>query len=77
MEEESAEELPEEMSRREAEDKQQEKKDSTYKMKHFRWSGPPTSKRNNGFMKSRDEGRPLLVLLKNGIIRDGQEQKME
>ncbi|KAG7215532.1 hypothetical protein INR49_014699 [Caranx melampygus] len=77
MEEESAEDFPEEMSRREAEDKQQEKKDSTYKMKHFRWSGPPTSKRDSGFMKSRDEGRPLLALLKNGIVRDGQEQKME
>lgn len=77
VEEESAEDLPEEMSRRGAEDKQQEKKDSTYKMKHFRWSGPPASKRNNGFMKSRDEGRPLLALFKNGVIQDGQEQKME
>uniref|UniRef100_A0A668RKW1 Adrenocorticotropic hormone n=1 Tax=Oreochromis aureus TaxID=47969 RepID=A0A668RKW1_OREAU len=33
----------------------QEKKDGSYKMKHFRWSGPPASKRYGGFMKSWDE----------------------
>uniref|UniRef100_A0A3B4UNE8 Proopiomelanocortin a n=1 Tax=Seriola dumerili TaxID=41447 RepID=A0A3B4UNE8_SERDU len=84
VEEESAEDFPEEMMRREAEDEPeqlhdvQEKKDSTYKMKHFRWSGPPASKRYGGFMKSRDERsqRPLLTLFKN-IDKDGQEQKTE
>ncbi|XP_023276532.1 pro-opiomelanocortin-like [Seriola lalandi dorsalis] len=84
VEEESAEDFPEEMMRREPEDEPeqlhdvQEKKDSTYKMKHFRWSGPPASKRYGGFMKSGDERsmRPLLTLLKN-IDKDGQEQKTE
>ncbi|KAI3365883.1 hypothetical protein L3Q82_000861 [Scortum barcoo] len=40
----------------------QEKKDGSYKMKHFRWSDPPASKRYGGFMKSWDERsqRPLL-----------------
>ncbi|XP_076610584.1 pro-opiomelanocortin-like isoform X1 [Chaetodon auriga] len=54
-----------------------EKKDSTYKMKHFRWSGPPASKRYGGFMKSWAERnqRPLLTLFKNVINKDGQEQK--
>lgn len=57
----------------------QEKKDGTYKMKHFRWSGPPASKRYGGFMKSWDERsqRPLLTLLKNIINKDGQEEKRE
>ena len=56
-----------------------EKKDGTYKMKHFRWSGPPASKRYGGFMKSWDERsqRPLLTLFKNVINKDGQEQKRE
>ncbi|XP_062270893.1 pro-opiomelanocortin [Scomber scombrus] len=54
----------------------QEKKDGTYKMKHFRWSGPPASKRYGGFMKSWDERsqRPLLTLFKNVINKDGQQQ---
>ncbi|XP_041822598.1 pro-opiomelanocortin [Chelmon rostratus] len=55
----------------------QEKKDGPYKMKHFRWSGPPASKRYGGFMKSWDERsqRPLLTLFKNIINKDGQQQK--
>ncbi|XP_026219042.1 pro-opiomelanocortin-like [Anabas testudineus] len=55
----------------------QEKKDGPYKMKHFRWSGPPASKRYGGFMKSWDERsqRPLLTLFKNVINKDGQQQK--
>uniref|UniRef100_A0A3P8SRX7 Proopiomelanocortin a n=1 Tax=Amphiprion percula TaxID=161767 RepID=A0A3P8SRX7_AMPPE len=56
-----------------------EKKDGTYKMKHFRWSGPPASKRYGGFMKSWDERsqRPLLTLFKNVINKDGQEEMRE
>lgn len=93
-EEESVEVLPGEMRRRrqiaaeeevaEAEQEQlpgdlQEKKDGTYKMTHFRWSGPPASKRYGGFMKSWDERsqRPLLTLFKNVINKDGQEQERE
>ncbi|XP_027147539.1 pro-opiomelanocortin isoform X2 [Larimichthys crocea] len=55
----------------------QEKKDGSYKMKHFRWSGPPASKRYGGFMKSWDDRsqRPLLTLFKNVINKDGQQQK--
>ncbi|XP_074483246.1 pro-opiomelanocortin-like [Sebastes fasciatus] len=55
----------------------QEKKDGSYQMKHFRWSGPPASKRYGGFMKSWDERsqRPLLTLFRNVINRDGQQQK--
>ncbi|XP_044192120.1 pro-opiomelanocortin-like [Thunnus albacares] len=54
-----------------------EKKDGTYKMKHFRWSGPPASKRYGGFMKSWDEHsqRPLLTLFKNVINKDGQQER--
>ncbi|KAM7384863.1 hypothetical protein PAMA_011969 [Pampus argenteus] len=54
-----------------------EKKDGGYKMKHFRWSGPPASKRYGGFIKSWDEQnqRPLLTLFKNVINKDGQEQQ--
>ncbi|XP_029568597.1 pro-opiomelanocortin A [Salmo trutta] len=55
----------------------QEKKDGSYKMNHFRWSGPPTSKRYGGFMKSWDERsqKPLLTLFKNVIIKDGQQKR--
>lgn len=54
-----------------------QKKDGPYKMKHFRWSGPPATKRYGGFMKSWDERsqRPLLTLLKNVINKDAQQQK--
>uniref|UniRef100_A0A3B4TMB6 Proopiomelanocortin a n=1 Tax=Seriola dumerili TaxID=41447 RepID=A0A3B4TMB6_SERDU len=91
VEEESAEVFPGEMRRRElasellaaAEEEEQqqlsdgEKKDGSYKMKHFRWSGPPANKRYGGFMKSWDERsqRPLLTLFKNVINKDGQQQK--
>ncbi|XP_035476977.2 pro-opiomelanocortin-like isoform X2 [Scophthalmus maximus] len=86
VEEESAEVFPAEMRRRQLaseaaaaeaqrENDVHEKKDSTYKMKHFRWSGPPASKRYGGFMKSWDERsqRPLLTLFRNVIKDDGQE----
>ncbi|XP_053190631.1 pro-opiomelanocortin-like [Scomber japonicus] len=54
-----------------------QKKDGTYKMKHFRWSDPPASKRYGGFMKSWDEHsqRPLVTLFKNVINKDGEQQK--
>uniref|UniRef100_UPI003AAD94EA pro-opiomelanocortin-like n=1 Tax=Centroberyx gerrardi TaxID=166262 RepID=UPI003AAD94EA len=54
----------------------QEKKDGSYKMNHFRWGGPPASKRYGGFMKSWDERtqKPLLTLFKNVINKDGQQQ---
>uniref|UniRef100_A0A8C6U4N0 Proopiomelanocortin a n=1 Tax=Neogobius melanostomus TaxID=47308 RepID=A0A8C6U4N0_9GOBI len=55
---------------------QQKKKNGggVYKMKHFRWSSPPESKRYGGFMKSWDERsqRPLLTLFKNVIHKDQQ-----
>ncbi|XP_023266004.1 pro-opiomelanocortin, partial [Seriola lalandi dorsalis] len=69
------------MEEAEEEEQQQlsdgEKKDGSYKMKHFRWSGPPANKRYGGFMKSWDERsqRPLLTLFKNVINKDGQQQK--
>ncbi|XP_072545988.1 proopiomelanocortin a [Salminus brasiliensis] len=88
VEEESAEALPGEMKRELAtggddypvEDSsfsQQEKKDGSYKMNHFRWSGPPASKRYGGFMKSWDERsqKPLLTLFKNVINKDGHQKK--
>lgn len=52
----------------------QQKKDGQYKMKHFRWSGPPASKRYGGFMKSWEEGRqkPLVTLLKNIMNKEEQ-----
>ncbi|XP_069020114.1 pro-opiomelanocortin [Embiotoca jacksoni] len=61
----------------EAEEEQREKKDGSYKMKHFRWGGPPASKRYGGFMKSWDERsqRPLMTLFKNVINKTGQQQK--
>uniref|UniRef100_A0A1A8BPX9 Proopiomelanocortin a n=1 Tax=Nothobranchius kadleci TaxID=1051664 RepID=A0A1A8BPX9_NOTKA len=53
----------------------QQKKDGSYKMKHFRWSGPPEGKRYGGFMKSWEEGRqkPLVTLLKNIINKEEQK----
>ncbi|XP_076843887.1 proopiomelanocortin a [Brachyhypopomus gauderio] len=82
-EEESAEALPTEMRRELANNEviyplegstfhHQEKKDGTYKMNHFRWSGPPANKRYGGFMKSWDERsqKPLLTLIKNVINKD-------
>ncbi|KAM3857034.1 proopiomelanocortin a [Diretmus argenteus] len=88
VEEESAEVFPGEMRRRDlgsemAEEEQMKEevpellqdKDGTYKMNHFRWSGPPASKRYGGFMKSWDERtqKPLLTLFKNVINKDGQQ----
>ncbi|KAJ8274758.1 hypothetical protein COCON_G00093830 [Conger conger] len=57
----------------------QAKKDSPYKMKHFRWNGPPASKRYGGFMKPWGERsqKPLLTLFKNVIIKDGQQKKAQ
>ncbi|KAG7327923.1 hypothetical protein KOW79_007867 [Hemibagrus wyckioides] len=82
VEEESAEVMPAEMRRElgDVEDStvsQQDKKDGSYKMNHFRWSGPPTSKRYGGFMKSWDERsqKPLLTLFKNIINKDGHQKK--
>uniref|UniRef100_G3P4M9 Corticotropin n=1 Tax=Gasterosteus aculeatus aculeatus TaxID=481459 RepID=G3P4M9_GASAC len=74
VEEESAELYPPgEMRRREL--MEDEKKDGAYKMKHFRWSGPPASKRYGGFMRSWDERdpRPLLTLLKNVLNTEGRQ----
>lgn len=52
-----------------------QKKDGTYKMKHFRWGGPPASKRYGGFMKSWDESShtPLLTFLKNVMNKEGPQ----
>ncbi|XP_045914621.1 pro-opiomelanocortin-like [Micropterus dolomieu] len=71
------EEKAQEVAEEEQEQLPGEKKDGTYKMKHFRWSGPPASKRYGGFMKSWDERsqRPLLTFFKNVINKDGQQQK--
>lgn len=78
------EEREQEMMEKEEEEEQRqllakalEKKDGSYKMKHFRWSSPPASKRYGGFMKSWDEGsqRSLLTLFKNVINKDGQQPK--
>ncbi|KAG9347236.1 hypothetical protein JZ751_004803 [Albula glossodonta] len=57
----------------------QAKKDGSYKMTHFRWNGPPASKRYGGFMKSWGERsqKPLLTLFKNVIIKDGQQKKAQ
>ncbi|XP_043119194.1 proopiomelanocortin a [Puntigrus tetrazona] len=87
MEEESAETLPAEMRRELATNEvdypqeegalnQQDKKDGSYKMNHFRWSGPPASKRYGGFMKSWDERsqKPLLTLFKNVINKEHQKK---
>lgn len=92
VEEESAEVYPEREMRRELdnniavlEDEEQEKqellprkKDGSYKMKHFRWSGPAASKRYGGFMKSWDERspRPLLTLFRNVINKDTQQERV-
>ncbi|XP_067311410.1 proopiomelanocortin a [Pseudorasbora parva] len=86
VEEESAETLPGEMRRelatnmvdysQEENGLNQLKKDGSYKMKHFRWSSPPASKRYGGFMKSWDERsqKPLLTLFKNVINKEHQRK---
>ncbi|XP_078100117.1 pro-opiomelanocortin-like [Sander vitreus] len=70
-------EVMEEEEEEEEEERLVKKKDGPYKMKHFRWNGPPGSKRYGGFMKSWDQRsqRPLLTLLRNVINKDGQQQK--
>ncbi|XP_062406702.1 pro-opiomelanocortin-1-like [Sardina pilchardus] len=47
-----------------------QKKDGSYRMSHFRWSGPPASKRYGGFMSQ----KPPLTLFKSAIGEDGQEK---
>ncbi|XP_072235674.1 pro-opiomelanocortin-like isoform X2 [Leuresthes tenuis] len=81
VEEESAEVFPAEMRRELSSElleqkEEQQKKDGSYKMKHFRWNGPPAGKRYGGFMKSWEEGRqkPLVTLLKNIINKDEQKK---
>nr|XP_020512488.1 pro-opiomelanocortin-like [Labrus bergylta]XP_020512489.1 pro-opiomelanocortin-like [Labrus bergylta] len=69
--------LQEVMEEEEQQQQLLDKKDGTYKMKHFRWSGPPESKRYGGFMKSWEERsqRPLLTLFKTVINKDAQQKK--
>ncbi|XP_066533084.1 proopiomelanocortin b [Hoplias malabaricus] len=45
-----------------------------YRMTHFRWNAPSTSKRYGGFMKpwSEKSNKTLVTLLRNIIIKDGQ-----
>uniref|UniRef100_A0A3Q1FUG3 Proopiomelanocortin n=1 Tax=Acanthochromis polyacanthus TaxID=80966 RepID=A0A3Q1FUG3_9TELE len=70
-----AEEEEEEKATEEMEEQQEEdKRDGSYKMKHFRWSGPPASKRYDGFMKTYEGGkRPALF--RSIINKDGQQQE--
>ncbi|XP_061787016.2 pro-opiomelanocortin-like isoform X1 [Nerophis lumbriciformis] len=51
-----------------------QKKDGTYKMRHFRWGAPPTAKRYGGLMRGYDEHsqRPLFTLFKNVISKSGE-----
>ncbi|XP_041831938.1 pro-opiomelanocortin-like [Melanotaenia boesemani] len=53
---------------------QQDRKDGTYRMTHFRWGSPPASKRNGSFMKPWEEKPqgPLSKFLKNIIMKDVQ-----
>ncbi|XP_029370638.1 pro-opiomelanocortin-like [Echeneis naucrates] len=83
-EEESAEVFPAEVMRRDTEQRAntledqlrdvQEKKDSVYKMKHFRWSGPLPGKHH---AKSRDGASQTLPLMLFSSNKDGQEGKTE
>ncbi|XP_070705035.1 pro-opiomelanocortin-like [Pempheris klunzingeri] len=49
---------------------QQERKDGTYRMSHFRWGSPPASKRNGSFMKMWEEKpqRQLAKLFRNIMV---------
>ncbi|XP_054653776.1 pro-opiomelanocortin-like [Dunckerocampus dactyliophorus] len=47
-----------------------QKKDGSYKMKHFRWSSPPASKRYGGFMKSWDPAEQVPLV--TPLIKDAQ-----
>lgn len=53
---------------------QQERKDGTYRMSHFRWGSPPASKRNGSFMKMWEEKpqRQLAKLFRNIIFKNMQ-----
>ncbi|XP_072298620.1 pro-opiomelanocortin-like [Eucyclogobius newberryi] len=47
---------------------QQERKDGTYRMSHFRWGSPPATKRNGNFLPQWQEEKPqgpLTKLLRN------------
>ncbi|XP_023143476.1 pro-opiomelanocortin [Amphiprion ocellaris] len=63
----AAEKEEEEKATEEMEEQQEDKRDGSYKMKHFRWSGPPASKRY--------EGGQRPALFRNIINKDGQQQE--
>ncbi|XP_057208197.1 proopiomelanocortin b isoform X2 [Triplophysa rosa] len=52
------------------------KSNGKYRMTHFRWNTPP-EKRYGGFMRpsSEQSHKPLLTLIRNVIVRDGQQLK--
>ncbi|CAK6984217.1 pro-opiomelanocortin B-like [Scomber scombrus] len=52
----------------------QERKDGTYRMSHFRWGSPPTSKRNDSFIKSWEEKGQLVKVLRNIIFKSMQRR---
>ncbi|XP_076023706.1 pro-opiomelanocortin-like [Genypterus blacodes] len=56
----------------------QERKDGTYRMSHFRWGSPRSSKRDSNLMKPWEKkSRGLLVkLFKNIFLNDVQQRKM-
>lgn len=49
------------------------KSNAKYRITHFRWSVPPTTKRYGGFMKpwSGQSHKPLLTLFRNIIVKNG------
>ncbi|XP_061753323.1 pro-opiomelanocortin-like [Nerophis ophidion] len=51
-----------------------QKKDGTYKMRHFRWGAPPIAKRYGGFMRgyAGHNQRPLLTLFKSVFSKIGE-----
>lgn len=53
---------------------QQQRKDGTYRMSHFRWGSPPPSKRNGNFMKTWEKKpqKQLTKLFRNIIVEDVQ-----
>ncbi|CAG5928052.1 unnamed protein product [Menidia menidia] len=51
---------------------QQERKEGTYRMSHFRWGSPPASKRNGSLIKPREE-KPqgqLAKFFRNILVKD-------
>ncbi|XP_034435721.1 pro-opiomelanocortin-like [Hippoglossus hippoglossus] len=52
----------------------QHRKDGSYRMSHFRWGNPPTSKRNGSFMRPMEEKSKaqLAKLLRNILHKDVQ-----